>query len=352
MKSVLKLYTEAFVKQFYIGFIMSTLAIPSAFVWRRLHSLMGLWLVLFLCEHLLTNSQAALWLGDNGKGFVSLVNGLHNLPYLEVIEVTLLGIPFLIHAVWGVKYLMTAKSNVAKTDGSTPSISLPRNRAYSWQRITSWILLFFIIFHVTKFRFLQYPEKVTLGKETLYLVDLTFDKGLYTLAERLNVSLYDVSGVSEERAKLQDFETAALPPTENYALLTGPLSTPYSKSEGCPLIQAQSHQEQLQWVKALEKENVSPGHVIAAARDFGTAELLVVRDTFKKPIYMVLYTLFVLAACFHASNGFWTFLITWGWVLKMAAQRAWVTVSCVLMAVLIFLGLSAIYGTYWFNLRY
>ena len=48
----------------------ATAVIPRAFIWRRLHSLMGLWLVLFLGEHLLTNSQAALWLGDNGKGFV------------------------------------------------------------------------------------------------------------------------------------------------------------------------------------------------------------------------------------------------------------------------------------------
>lgn len=63
-------------------------AIPKAFIWRRLHSLMGLWLVLFLIEHLLTNSQAALWLGDNGRGFVNMVNAIHNLPYLEVIELT------------------------------------------------------------------------------------------------------------------------------------------------------------------------------------------------------------------------------------------------------------------------
>lgn len=36
--------------------------LPSAFIWRRAHSLTGLWLVLFLIEHLLTNSQAALFL--------------------------------------------------------------------------------------------------------------------------------------------------------------------------------------------------------------------------------------------------------------------------------------------------
>ncbi|MES2122460.1 MAG: hypothetical protein V4492_06755, partial [Chlamydiota bacterium] len=144
-------------------FLMSTLSVPGAFIWRRLHSLMGLWLVLFLIEHLLTNSQAALWLGDNGKGFVDMVNMLHNLPYLEVIELTLLGVPFAIHMVWGVQYLMTAQSNSGSSDGSKPSLPLRRNKAYSWQRITSWILLIGVIAHVAKFRFIEYPEKVHVG---------------------------------------------------------------------------------------------------------------------------------------------------------------------------------------------
>jgi succinate dehydrogenase / fumarate reductase cytochrome b subunit len=163
-----------------------------------------------------------------------------------------------------------------------------RNRAYTWQRITSWILLVGVILHVTKFRFLDYPEKVTAGKETHYVIGVSMDAGLPSLAERLGVTLHD-------------------------------------------------HQ--------------NAGQVLASARDFGTASLLAVRNTFKNPVYIGLYTIFVLAAVFHACNGFWTFLLTWGWVLKMAAQRAWVAVSAVLMAILLFLGLAAIWGTYWINLR-
>ena len=83
--------------------------IPNAFIWRRAHSLTGLWLVLFLIEHLFINSQAALWIGDEGAGFVRAVNALRDLPYLHVIEIFLLGVPFVIHGVWGVQYLMTAK---------------------------------------------------------------------------------------------------------------------------------------------------------------------------------------------------------------------------------------------------
>jgi succinate dehydrogenase / fumarate reductase cytochrome b subunit len=281
--------------------VATAAVIPKAFIWRRLHSLMGLWLVLFLIEHLLTNSQAALWVGDNGKGFVDMVNAIHNLPYLEVIEVTLLGVPFLIHMIWGVKYLLTAKSNSGRTDGSAPSLRLGRNRAYTWQRITSWILLVAIIGHVVKFRFIDYPTKVQSEDQTYYLIQVSMDEGLPKLAGRLDVRLYDSYAAAQ--------------------------------------------------IDGLKEQKISYGHVIACAKEFGTASLLAVRNTFKNPIYIGLYTIFVLAACFHACNGFWTFLITWGWVLKMAAQRAWVMVSIVFMAVMLFLGLAAVWGTYWVNLR-
>ena len=58
--------------------------IPKEFIRRRAHSLMGLWLVLFLIEHLFTNSQAALLIGDNGSGFVKAVNALKSLPYFQL----------------------------------------------------------------------------------------------------------------------------------------------------------------------------------------------------------------------------------------------------------------------------
>ena len=56
-------------------------------------------------------------------------------------RVVLLGVPILIHVVLGVKYLFTAKFVAGRSDGSVPTLRSPRNRAYKWQRITSWILL-------------------------------------------------------------------------------------------------------------------------------------------------------------------------------------------------------------------
>lgn len=338
---------------------MTVLAVPKAFIWRRIHSLMGLWLVLFLIEHLLTNSQAALWLGDNGKGFVDMVDALHNLPYLQVIELTLIGVPILIHGVLGVKYLLTSKMNSAKSDGSKPYLPLRRNRAYSWQRITSWILLLGLILHVTKFRFLEYPESIQVGTSTFYLVKVKIDDGLYTVADRLNVALFDQEAIQQEREALDErgsekslLEAAKVIKDQRYDAWGGPVQQPYSSQKAIILNSAKRYEDHVRWVAFLEKEKLPRGEALVAATDFGTATLLTVRDTFKSPIYIALYTIFVLAACFHAFNGFWTFLITWGWVLKMAAQRAWVTVSVVLMLIMLFLGLAAIWGTYWVNLRY
>lgn len=334
--------------------------LPGAFIWRRLHSLMGLWLVLFLIEHLLVNSQAALFLGNNGKGFVDLVNSIHNFPYLPIIEFTLLGVPIAIHMIWGVKYLFTAKFNAHKTDGSAPALpEYNRNRAYSWQRITSWILLFGLIGHVVKFRFIDYPESLNVGADTYYFVPLKVDDGIYTVAERLKVKLYDKMAIEKEHARLaerQD-EQALIEARDALKDKTelsweGPKSSSYDPQKALIFTAAEKYQDKVAWVKMLESYSISNNEVIAVSDNFGTASLLTVRDTFKNPIYVVLYTIFVIAACFHAFNGLWTFLITWGIVLRMSAQRSTVTFAVGLMLIVTFLGLASIWGTYWLNLRY
>jgi succinate dehydrogenase / fumarate reductase cytochrome b subunit len=317
---------------------------------------MGLWLVLFLIEHLLTNSQAALWVGENGQGFVRMVNGLHNLPYLQVIEITLLGIPILIHLVWGVKYLFTAKSNSRSSDGTKPSLpEYGRNRAYTWQRITSWILLFCIIGHVVKFRFLEYPASVQEGSKASYFIRVSLDNGLYTVADRLGVKLYDQKAVVNEvnALKNREAEGAFLEAAqETFLNESSEEQVAYNEQKALLLASKQKLQEKAQWVTALANVHLSKGDVVAVCKDFGTATLLAVRDVFKNPIYVVLYTIFVLAACFHAFNGLWTFMITWGWILKAAAQKKMVTFCIAIMLMIACLGLAAVWGTYWVNLRY
>lgn len=333
---------------------MTTATIPRAFVWRRLHSLMGLWLVLFLTEHLLVNSQAALLIGENGRGFVEMVNSIHNLPYLEVVEVTLLGVPIFIHLVWGIKYLLTSKPNAYKSDGSKPSLpEYRRNRAYSWQRITSWILLITLVAHVVKFRFLDYPVSVNQGTTSSYFTRVSLDNGLYGVASRLGVSLYDSAAIQKEKDKLHErsAESALVEAAEAYAADTSTQPQSYDPQKAVIIQSAQKFEQKAAWVSGLATLALKPGEVIAVSPDFGTASLLAVRDTFKNPLYILLYTIFVLAACFHAFNGLWTFLITWGIVLKMTAQRKMASVAIGLMVLVALLGLASIWGTYWINLK-
>jgi succinate dehydrogenase / fumarate reductase cytochrome b subunit len=268
--------------------------VSRAFIWRRLHSLMGLWLVLYLIVHLLTNSQAALWMGENGAGFIRMVNRLERLPYLYAIEVMLIGVPLAIHMVWGVHRAWTAKTNSGGSNGSQPSLKYGRNRAFTWQRITSWILLFGILGHVVQMRFLDQPKRVWIENKEYSFVAVTPDRGLDELAPRLGYTLY----------KGGEFN---------------------------------------------EVMRVKEGRVLARADSPGTAILLMVRDTFKSPWMIGLYTVFVLAAAFHAMNGFWTFLITWGAILSFRSQRAMIPASVIEMGILAFFGLAAIYGSYWMN---
>jgi succinate dehydrogenase / fumarate reductase cytochrome b subunit len=91
--------------------------------------------------------------------------------------------------------------------------------------------------------------------------------------------------------------------------------------------------------------------VMATAESPGKAMLLMVRETFKSPLMCALYSIFVLAAAFHAFNGFWTSLITWGALLSYRSQRAFLPICWVGVGLLVFLGMAAIWGSYWLNLR-
>lgn len=313
---------------------MTSKTIPSAFTWRRLQSLFGLWLVIFLTEHLLVNSQAALFIGNDGKGFIDSANALENIPYLQLAEILLLAIPIIVHTVWGIKYLLTANYNSFGNKGNQPYLpEYSRNHAYTWQRITAIILVVGIVAHVIHMRFIERPISTEEGSQHYYLVKVDVDKGLYTLAERLNVSLYDEAKIKEAEKQL-------------------PKNPPHHEIETPEeLIQKQAFLQKKESLEALKKRPLKSGQAIAVADNFGTAELLMVRETFKMPIMLVLYTLFVLVACFHAFNGLWTGLIKWGITISQRSQRFMLGVTTALMVLVGLLGLSAIWLTYWINLK-
>lgn len=308
---------------------------PRSFLWRRLHSITGFFLVLYLIEHLFVNSQAALLFGSDGIGFVEAVNSIHKLPFLPLIEIGLLGVPILLHGGLGVAYLMQSKINTFNDDGTKPYLpEYSRNQAYTWQRITSWILLFAIVAHVIHMRFMEYPAYARNGTEIEYMVRVRADDGLYTLAERLGFQIYTKEDIESLKSQYNN-----TPIDQNFS----------SNKE--KLVQNQHLEQQKEWILALEKRPLSQGEVIAGSTHFGMAELLMVRETFKMPLMIALYTIFVLTACYHAFNGLWTFLITWGVTLTVRTQRLSLYFSVFMMCLIAFLGLTAIWGSYWINLK-
>lgn len=314
---------------------MATQVMSQAFLWRRLHSLTGAWLALFVIFHLFTNSLASLFIGDDGRGFILSVNSIHNTPFLPVVEMAFLAFPILIHTIWGIKYLRSASYNSFGNTGHTPYLpEYPRNHGYTWQRITSWLLVVAILAHVIHMRFIEYPVSALKGPTPSFMVRVTEDEGLYTLAARLGVDLYnetDIQNLKNNAPALYLQENKGSSPKE--------------------LIRHQAIKQELEWLKALQKHSLNKGELMAVSDNFGTAELLMLRNTFKVPIMLVLYTLLVLTTCFHAFNGLWTFMISWGVTLTQKSQDLMRALSIMLMVFIGGLGLSAIWLTYWINLK-
>jgi len=113
------------------------------FVSRKLHSLLGfIPLGFFLFEHLLANSTALFGEETFGKA----VEFLENIPGLWVLEVFLIALPLLFHAVLGLIIALQAVNNPR-------SYSYLRNWMFYLQRISGLIILAFTIYHLFTVKF-------------------------------------------------------------------------------------------------------------------------------------------------------------------------------------------------------
>lgn len=111
----------------------------NEFLIRRLHSLTGLVPVgAYMCIHLLTNSTVL----DGTRSFQMRVDQIHSLgKFLPVVEWTFIFLPLIFHAVVGVAIIRSGNSNLS-------SYPLQGNVRYFLQRLTAWIALIFIGYHV------------------------------------------------------------------------------------------------------------------------------------------------------------------------------------------------------------
>ena len=117
--------------------------LSRTFILRKLHQLSGIVpLGAFLLEHFYTNSKAMTGPNDFNKA----VTDLQSIPYILFIEIGVIFIPLIYHAVYGMVITMEARPN-------NLNYPYPRNWFYTIQRLTGVILFFFILFHVLNFRF-------------------------------------------------------------------------------------------------------------------------------------------------------------------------------------------------------
>ena len=125
------------------------------FLLRRLHSLTGIVPIgMFLIVHLITNSSVVWGLLDGRKSqyghagaatFQHEVDFIHSTPFLFLVEVLGLWLPIAFHAVLGVYYAKTGKSNVQH-------YGYQDNWRYSLQRMTGYIGVLFIFWHIATLR--------------------------------------------------------------------------------------------------------------------------------------------------------------------------------------------------------
>lgn len=112
------------------------------FVNRRLHSLLGVIPVgLFLVQHLIVNHFAT----KGEEAFNQAAHFMELLPFRYVLEIVIIFLPLLYHAIYGVYIAFTAKNNVS-------NYGFVRNWLFLLQRITGIITFIFVAWHVWETR--------------------------------------------------------------------------------------------------------------------------------------------------------------------------------------------------------
>jgi succinate dehydrogenase / fumarate reductase cytochrome b subunit len=123
------------------------------FYLRRLHSLLGIFPIgVFLFEHFLSNSFAF----QGAERFNALVETFQGMWVTPFLEIGLIGLPILFHAVLGLVIVYTGSANFVP-------YTYYRNWMYFFQRLTGVAALIFIVLHTYEVRLahLFAPQNIT-----------------------------------------------------------------------------------------------------------------------------------------------------------------------------------------------
>lgn len=123
------------------------------FFYRRLHSLLGVIPVgLFLIQHLVVNHFAT----SGPEAFNKGAHFMEQLPFRYALELFVIFLPLIYHAVYGVYIAFTAQNNTSR-------FSYLRNWLFRLQRVSGIITLIFVTWHVWETRI-----QAQLGAEVNY----------------------------------------------------------------------------------------------------------------------------------------------------------------------------------------
>ena len=123
------------------------------YTFRKWHSLMGVIPVgVFLTQHLIVNNFAT----RGAEAFIKAAGFMELLPFRYALEIFIIFLPILYHAIYGLYIAFTAKNNAV-------SYGYFRNWMFVFQRISGIVTLIFISWHVWETRI-----QAMLGKEVNY----------------------------------------------------------------------------------------------------------------------------------------------------------------------------------------
>lgn len=145
---------------------MSAPPLDRHFALRKLHSLLGIVPVgAFLCFHLFENSMAA----KGGAHFYEhVIKKIDEMPYLVWMEVLVIALPILFHALYGLWIWKGSRANAVH-------YGYARNWMYVLQRITAAIAVVFIATHVFGTRGQVLLGNVAKPDLFKYMVDILAD---------------------------------------------------------------------------------------------------------------------------------------------------------------------------------
>lgn len=126
------------------------------FLLRRLHSLSGVLPIgLFLVFHLSANNAAV----KGPAAFNFVVDTLRSLPFLEFLEIALIGAPILFHGLYG----LFITPSVSRANLGT--YRRERNFAYVVQRVSGVAAFIFIAIHIWQFRMVEELDFAFVARE-------------------------------------------------------------------------------------------------------------------------------------------------------------------------------------------